>query len=78
MLAAVSSSAAACSSVRDERSLLPLEISVAPRQIFSLPLRMVLTASRRLSCIAVSSGTSWPTQLRPKGAIGWLRSPWAI
>ncbi|MNB94382.1 hypothetical protein D3C75_415330 [compost metagenome] len=70
MLAAVSSRAAACSSVREERSLLPVEISVAPRQIFSLPERIVLTASRRLSCIALNSGTSCPTQLRPNGAIG--------
>ena len=58
MLAAVSSSAAACSSVREERSLFPVEISVAPRQILSLPERMVLTASRRLSCIAHNNGTS--------------------
>ena len=75
MLAAVSSSAAACSSVREERSLLPLEISVASRQIFSLPERIVLTASRRLSCMALSSVTSCPTQLRPNGSMGWLRSP---
>ena len=78
MLAAVSSSAAACSSVREERSLLPVEISVAPRQMFSLPWRILLTASRRLSCIANSSGITWPTQLRPISSSGWLRSPCAI
>ncbi len=52
MLAAVSSSDAACCSVREERSLLPAEISLAPVKMVSVLSRTVLTVRASACCIS--------------------------
>ncbi|MNR39604.1 hypothetical protein D3C85_1578270 [compost metagenome] len=52
MLAAVSSSEAACCSVRLDRSWLPAAISLEPVLISATPSRTACTVRTRLACIS--------------------------
>ncbi|MCY1447713.1 hypothetical protein D9M71_643440 [compost metagenome] len=74
MLAAVSSSEAACCSVREERSALPPAICWAPTRIELLPSRTLPTILARLSCMSRMAASSWPTSLRERISIGCDRS----
>ncbi|CAJ4955989.1 Uncharacterised protein [Burkholderia pseudomallei] len=78
MLDAVCSSAAACSSVREDRSMLPAAICRAAVAIDSLPTRTARTVPARLACIFASPSSSRPISSRRSTTIGRRSSPAAI
>ncbi|CAJ2759683.1 Uncharacterised protein [Burkholderia pseudomallei] len=78
MLDAVCSSAAACSSVREDRSMLPAAICRAAVAIDSLPTRTARTVPTRLACIFASPSSSRPISSRRSTTIGRRSSPAAI
>ena len=76
--AAVSSSEAACSSVRLDRSVLPAEISREPTLISSTPRRTADTVRVRLSCMRLTAANSWPISFVELTSTRVVRSPAAI
>ncbi len=77
MLEAVCTSAAACCSVRCDRSVLPAAISVAPTLMFSVPWRTRETISMRPVCIVCSACSRLPWS-SPRSATCAVRSPRAM
>jgi hypothetical protein len=75
MEAAVSSSALACSSVRELRSLLPCAICAEAVATPSAFWRTPLTTSASLSFMADRACSNWATSSRPPVRIGTVRSP---
>ncbi len=78
MEAAVSSSEAACSSVRDDRLVLPEAISAAPVLISVTLRRTSATVRVRLSCMRLSAVNRTPISLSEFTATRWVRSPDAM
>ncbi|CFM22406.1 Uncharacterised protein [Bordetella pertussis] len=78
MVAAVSSRAAACSSVRLDRLALPAEISAAPTLISSTPRRMTAMVRVRPSCMRLSAANSAPISLAERTSMRAVRSPSAM
>ncbi|CAB3694320.1 hypothetical protein LMG26696_05070 [Achromobacter pulmonis] len=76
--AAVSSSEAACCSVRLDRSVLPAAISREPTLISSTPRRTVATVRVRLSCMRLTAPNSWPISLLLRTSMRPVKSPPAI
>ncbi|CAB3855600.1 hypothetical protein LMG26842_03077 [Achromobacter dolens] len=76
--AAVSSSEAACCSVRLDRSVLPAEISREPTLISSTPRRTVATVRVRLSCMRLTAPNIWPISLVLRTSMRPVKSPPAI
>ncbi|CUJ36477.1 Uncharacterised protein [Achromobacter sp. 2789STDY5608633] len=76
--AAVSSSEAACCSVRLDRSVLPAAISCEPVLISSTPRRTEDTVRVRLSCMRLSAANSWPISLVLRTSTRAVRSPPAM
>jgi hypothetical protein len=72
---AVSSSELACSSVRDDRSRLPLAISADAVAMVSVPLRTWPTMRIRLSFISFSAPSSWPVSSLVCTSMRLVRSP---
>ncbi|EDT37231.1 hypothetical protein BamMEX5DRAFT_6990 [Burkholderia ambifaria MEX-5] len=78
MLDAVSCNADACSSVRDDRSMLPAAICRAAVAIDSLPPRTVRTVSTKPRCIRARPSSNWPISSRRCTTIERRKSPAAI
>jgi len=78
MLAAVCWRAAACDSVRRDRSAFPVAISWVAVAMVALPSRTDDTVSNRPSRIAESARISLPISSCPPAAIGCVRSPFEI
>ena len=76
--AAVSSSEAACCSVRLDRSVLPAEISREPTLISSTPRRTADTVRVRLSCMRLIAANSEPISLVLRTSMRPVKSPPAI
>mmetsp|Transcript_5840 Transcript_5840/g.22860 ORF Transcript_5840/g.22860 Transcript_5840/m.22860 type:complete len:257 (+) Transcript_5840:1117-1887(+) len=73
--AAVCSRLAACSSVRCDRSVLPLAISPAPVRMESAPLRTWVTICTRPSRMPASAANNSAISSRPSARMSALRSP---
>ncbi|MNT10792.1 hypothetical protein D3C72_1456410 [compost metagenome] len=78
MLAAVSSSEAACSSVREDRLVLPDAISAAPVLISFTLRRTSATVRVKLSCIRFKAANNTPISLSAMAATRCVRSPEAM
>ncbi|CUJ76485.1 Uncharacterised protein [Achromobacter xylosoxidans] len=76
--AAVSSSEAACCSVRLDRSVLPAAISCEPVLISSTPRRTEETVRVRLSCMRLRAANNWPISLVLRTSTRAVRSPPAM
>ncbi|MNQ57919.1 hypothetical protein D3C85_720900 [compost metagenome] len=72
---AVSSSELACSSVREDRSRLPLAISDDAVAMVSVPLRTWPTMLTRLEFMSFSARSSWPVSSVVCTSIWLVRSP---
>ncbi|MCY1242769.1 hypothetical protein D9M72_557540 [compost metagenome] len=78
MVDAVSSSAAACSSVRTDRLALPAAISAAPTLISSTPRRTEVTVRVSPSCMRLSAAKRVPISLSERLSTRPGRSPAAM